>query len=85
MTLYRQLTFSPEPATLLKPITVDLPYSDATHPQDVRFGLWDEDAQFFVPLESTRDEVKKRVRVVLPAGDYPSTTATVQTTINATP
>lgn len=65
------ITFSPEPAELLKPITLWLPYNEEQHPHDPRFGLWDDAAGFFLKLAGSIDSKKKLVRFDLPAGKYP--------------
>ena len=64
--------FDPEPSVLLKPISMKLPYSSTGRATVPRFGLWDDEAGCFLPLQGAAvDENAKTVTFALPAGAYP--------------
>ncbi len=65
------LSFFPEPAQLLKPITITVPYGEDGDELPV-LGAYDEDTGQFFKLAATVDEANHRIIFVLPAGRYPN-------------
>jgi hypothetical protein len=72
------ITISPEPAELLEPISLRLPYNEEQHPYSPRFGLWDDSGNFFLNLKSVLDTDNKTINFDLPAGKYPPASASSQ-------
>jgi hypothetical protein len=70
------LSISPEPTTLLKPITVTIPYDLAGRATTPFLGMWDASSGLYYDyrLPSGQiDTTNHRMTIVLPAGDYSGT------------